>query len=56
VNEQFRLLQLEIFVDESFLFVLLMVLGINPTQPDPKRRFKSQIRSKQIRIMIRSEV
>jgi len=25
VNEQFRLLQLEIFVDESFLFVLLMV-------------------------------
>jgi hypothetical protein len=31
-------------------------LGINPTQPDPKRRFESQIRSKQIRIMIISEV
>jgi hypothetical protein len=31
----------------------LVLLGINPTQPDPK---KNQIRSKQIRIMIRSEV
>jgi len=31
-------------------------LGINPTQPDPKRRFESQIRSKQIRIMIISSL
>jgi hypothetical protein len=34
----------------------MALLGINPTQPDPKRRFESQIRSKQIRIMIISEV
>jgi len=34
----------------------VVLLGINHTQPDPKRRFKSQIMSKQIRIMIISEV
>jgi hypothetical protein len=28
---------------------IYILLGINPTQPDPKRRFKSQIKSKQIR-------
>jgi hypothetical protein len=38
------------------LYASLSLLGINLTQPDPKRKFKSQISSKQIRIMIISEV